>query len=393
MNLLIKGGIMLYRELGQTGEKVSILGFGAMRFPTINNQANKIDEKEASSMLKYGIDNGINIIDTAYSYHTLDFNEPGESEPFIGKFLSTGYREKVLISTKLPSWIVEKKGDMEKFLDQQLERLQTDSIDIYLLHSLKKDYWENLTNLDVFEFMDTILGDGRVKHIGFSFHDELDLFLEILDSYDWEVVLTQMNYLDEGYQSGINGVQYLSSINMGNMIMEPLRGGRLVENIPREIQSIWDTAPTKRSPLQWAFQYLWDMEGISTVFSGMSSIEQVKENVAIADIGYPNTLNQEDKNLIKEVARTYRQRKDIDCTQCNYCMPCPEKVAIPTCFKEYDIAKMLDNPEASSMQYFSLLDEENYASSCTECGDCVPMCPQMINIPEELKKVKKLFGR
>lgn len=393
MNLLIKGGIMLYRELGQTGEKVSILGFGAMRFPTINNQANKIDEKEASSMLKYGIDNGINIIDTAYSYHTLDFNEPGESEPFIGKFLSTGYREKVLISTKLPSWIVEKKGDMEKFLDQQLKRLQTDSIDIYLLHSLKKDYWENLTNLDVFEFMDTILEDGRVKHIGFSFHDELDLFLEILDSYDWEVVLTQMNYLDEGYQSGINGVQYLSSINMGNMIMEPLRGGKLVENIPREIQSLWDTAPTKRSPLQWAFQYFWDMGGISTVFSGMSSLEQVKENVAIADIGYPNTLNQEDKNLIKEVARTYRQRKDIDCTQCNYCMPCPEKVDIPTCFKEYNIAKMLDNPEESSMQYFSLLNEENYASSCTECGDCVPMCPQMINIPEELKKVKKLFGR
>jgi len=293
---------MLYRELGKTGEKVSILGFGAMRFPTINNQADKIDKKEASNMLEYGIDNGINIIDTAYSYHTLDFDDPGESEPFLGEFLSTGLREKVLISTKLPSWIVEKKGDMEKFLDQQLERLQTDSIDIYLLHSLKSDYWENLTNLDVFEFMDTILEEGKVKHIGFSFHDELDLFLEILDSYDWEVVLTQMNYLDEGYQSGINGLQYLSSINMGNMVMEPLRGGRLVENIPPEVQSLWDSAPRKRSPLQWAFQYLWDMEGVNTVFSGMSSLEQVKENIAIVDEGYPNTLTQEEKNLIKEVA-------------------------------------------------------------------------------------------
>jgi len=384
---------MLYRELGKTGEKVSILGFGGMRFPTINNQPNKIDEKEASAMLKYGIDNGINIIDTAYSYHTLDFDEPGESEPFLGEFLSTGYREKVLISTILPSWIVEKKGDMERFLDQQLKRLQTDSIDIYLLHSLKEDYWKNLTNLDVFEFMDTILEEGKVKHIGFSFHDELDLFLEILDSYDWEVVLTQMNYLDEGYQSGINGVEYLSSINMGNMIMEPLRGGKLVENIPPEVQSLWDRAPNKRSPVQWAFQYLWDMEGVSTVFSGMSSLEQVKENVSIANNGYPNTLTQEEKTLIKEVARTNREKKDIDCTQCNYCMPCPQGVAIPTCFKEYNIAKILDNPEASSMQYLSLLNEENYASSCTECGDCVPMCPQMINIPEELKKVKELFGR
>jgi predicted aldo/keto reductase-like oxidoreductase len=384
---------MLYRELGQTGEKVSILGFGAMRFPTINNEPNKINEKETSSMLKYGIDNGINIIDTAYSYHTLDGDKPGESEPFLGEFLSTGYREKVLISTKLPSWIVEKKEDMEMFLNQQLERLQTDSIDLYLLHSLKEDYWKNLTDLDVFEFMDTILGDGRVKHIGFSFHDELDLFLEILDSYDWEVVLTQMNYIDEDYQSGLNGVQYLSSINMGNMIMEPLRGGRLVENIPPDVQSLWDSAKNKRSPLQWAFQYLWDMEGIDTVFSGMSSLEQVKENVAIANEGYPNTLTEEDKNIINSVARAYRGRKDIDCTLCNYCMPCPNQVDIPTCFKEYNIAKMLDNPEASSMQYFCLLNEENYASSCNECGDCVPLCPQMINIPKELKKVKKLFGR
>lgn len=384
---------MLYRKLGKTGEKVSILGFGAMRFPTIGNKPNKIDEKEASKMLEYGIDKGINIIDTAYSYHTLDFNEPGESEPFLGDFLSTGYREKVLISTKLPSWIVEKKEDMDIFLNQQLDRLKTDNIDIYLLHSLKEDYWKNLTNLDVFEFMDDALADGRIKHIGFSFHDELDLLLEILDSYEWEVVLTQMNYLDEGYQSGINGVQYLSSINMGNMIMEPLRGGKLVENIPQDVQKIWNTAKVKRSPLEWAFKYLWDMEGISTVFSGMSNLEQVKENISIANQGYPNTLTNEEKKLIKEVARAYRDKKDVECTQCNYCMPCPERVDIPTCFKEYNIAKMLDNPEASSMQYFSLLDEENYASSCTECGDCVSMCPQMINIPKELEKVKKLFGR
>lgn len=384
---------MLYRDLGKTGEKVSILGFGGMRFPTINNQPNRIDEKEASEMLKYGIDNGINIIDTAYSYHTIDFNEPGKSEPFLGDFLSTGYREKVLISTKLPSWIVEKKEDMDIFLDQQLDRLKTESIDIYLIHSLKEDYWKNLTNLNIFEFMDNALSDGKIKHIGFSFHDELDLLLEILDSYEWEVVLTQMNYLDEGYQSGINGVQYLSSINMGNMIMEPLRGGKLVDNIPPEVEKIWNSAPIKRSPVEWAFKYLWDMPGISTVFSGMSTLEQVKENLSIANNSYPNTLTIEEKNVIKEVSRAYRDKKDVPCTQCNYCMPCPQKVDIPTCFKEYNIAKMLNNPEASSMQYFSLLDEENYASSCTKCGECVHMCPQMINIPNELEKVKKLFGR
>jgi len=384
---------MLYRDLGQTGEKISILGFGCMRLPTIDNKPDQIDEKEATLMLEYGIDNGINFIDTAYSYHGTDFDSGGMSEPFLGEFLETGFREKVLLSTKLPSWIVEKKEDMEYYLDQQLERLKTDQIDIYLLHSLKKDYWENLSSLDVFEFMDTIQNDGRIKYIGFSFHDELDLFLEIMDSYDWDIVLTQMNYLDESYQSGIHGLQYLSSIGMGNVVMEPLRGGKLVNNIPPEIKRLWDSSKIKRSPVEWALRYLWDMEGVSSVLSGMSSLEQVKENVRVANDAHPNSLTIEEKNLIKEVSRTYKEKKDIDCTLCEYCMPCPQEVNIPTCFKEYNIAKILGDVEASSMQYFTLLNEENYASSCTACGDCVPMCPQMINIPEELKKVKELFGR
>ena len=384
---------MLYRTLGQTGEKVSILGFGCMRLPTINNKPNQINEKEAVAMLEYGIDNGINFIDTAYSYHGTDFDSGGMSEPFLGEFLQTGFREKVLLSTKLPSWIVEKKEDMDYFLDQQLKRLQTDHIDIYLLHSLKKDYWENLSSLDVFEFMDTIQNDGQVKYLGFSFHDELDLFLEILDSYDWDIVFTQMNYLDENYQSGLNGIQYLSSIGMGNVIMEPLRGGKLVNNIPSEIDRLWQTSKIKRSPVEWAFRYLWDIEGVSSVLSGMTSMEQVKENIAIANDAHPNSLTDEEKNLIKEVSRTYKEKKDIDCTYCTYCMPCPQRVDIPNCFKEYNIAKILDAVEASSMQYFTLLNEENYASSCGECGECVEMCPQMINIPEDLKKVKKTFGR
>lgn len=384
---------MLYRNLGQTGEKVSILGFGCMRFPTIGNKSDQINEKKAIAMLEFGVDNGINFIDTAYSYHGNDSDIGGMSEPFLGEFLQTGFREKILLSTKLPSWIVEKKEDMEYFLDQQLERLQTDKIDLYLLHSLKEDYWKNLTSLDVFEFMDTIQNDGRVKYIGFSFHDELDLFLEILDSYEWDVVFTQMNYLDENYQSGINGLQYLGSIGMGNVVMEPLRGGTLINNIPSEVNKLWNTSKIKRSPVEWAFRYLWDMEGVSSVLSGMSSLEQVKENIAIAKNGYPNSLNSEEKNLIKEVGRTYKERKDIDCTLCSYCMPCPHKVNIPNCFKEYNIAKMLRDAKASSMQYFTLLNEENHASSCTSCGDCVSMCPQMINIPEELKKIKALFGR
>ena len=175
--------------------------------------------------------------------------------------------------------------------------------------------------------------------------------------------------------------------------MEPLRGGTLVNNIPPEINTLWNTSKIKRSPVEWALRYLWDMEGVSSILSGMSSLKQVKENVAIAKNGYPNSLNDEEKALIKEVKRVYKERKDIECTQCSYCMPCPQKVDIPNCFKEYNIAKILDDAQASSMQYFTLLNEDNYASSCTGCGDCVAMCPQMINIPEELKKVKELFGK
>ncbi|MDR0900477.1 MAG: aldo/keto reductase [Methanobrevibacter sp.] len=384
---------MLYRDLGETGEKISILGFGAMRFPTINHKANQIDEKQSTAMLEYGIDNGINFIDTAYSYHSSEHEEGGQSELFLGEFLSTGYRDKVLLSTKLPSWLIEKKEDMEYYFNEQLQRLNTDKIDLYLLHSLKEDYWKNLTNLDVFEFMDDIQNDGSVKYIGFSFHDEVELLVDILDSYDWDVVFTQMNYLDEHYQSGITGLQYLSSMNLGNVVMEPLRGGKLAENIPSDVQNLWNQASTKRSPIEWAFRYLWNMEGISSVLSGMSSLEQVKENIAIANEGYPNSLTEEEKQLIKDVAMTYKEKQDIACTQCGYCMPCPEKVDIPTCFKEYNIAKMLNHPDASSMQYFTLQNEENLASSCTECGKCVPLCPQMINIPKELKKVKQLFGK
>lgn len=384
---------MLYRDLGKTGEKVSILGFGCMRLPTINGKIDHIDTKKATAMLEYGIDNGINFIDTAYSYHSSDSAKGGESEPFLGEFLSTGYEKDVLLSTKLPSWLIEKKEDMEFYFNEQLQRLDTNQIDIYLLHSLKEDYWKNLTSLDVFEFMDDILNDGSVKYIGFSFHDELELLVEILDSYKWDVVFTQMNFLDEQYQSGLSGLQYLSSLGLGNVVMEPLRGGKLAENIPSDIQSLWDNATIKRSPVEWAFKYLWNMDSVDSVLSGINTLNQVKENIAIANESYPNTLNENEVQLIKDVTRLYKEKKDIDCTQCAYCMPCPQKVNIPTCFKEYNIAKMLNHPDASSMQYFTLQNEENLASSCNECGDCVPMCPQMINIPEELKKVKKLFGK
>ncbi|MCC7553716.1 MAG: aldo/keto reductase [Methanobacteriaceae archaeon] len=384
---------MLYRELGKTKEKVSILGFGAMRLPTKNSNGN-IDEEKANEMLSYGIDNGINLVDTAYTYHSDNFSdEIGNCEPFLGEFLSTGYREKILLSTKSPSWLVEKKEDLDFYLDNQLKRLQTDNIDIYLLHTLTKDHWDKLKSLDVFEFMDRILDDGRIKHIGFSSHTEFDTLIDIVDNYDkWEIALTQMNYIDKNYQTGIDGLNYLHELNIGNMIMEPLRGGRLVQNIPDNINKLWDKAEIKRTPVEWALEYLWDMESVDCVLSGMTTLDQVKTNIKIANKAEIGSISPNDKEIIREVGREYNSRKGNECTECMYCMPCPEGVNIPGCFKEYNIGKMLNNPSASAMQYFSLISPEEHAENCTYCKKCLSHCPQNINIPEELEKVHELFG-
>ena len=248
---------MIYNTLGKTGLEVSRLGFGTMRLPTVDSNAD-IDKTEASKMLEYGIENGINIIDTAYPYHSAELDGNGNSEKFVGEFLKeNSLRDEILLQTKSPSWLMEKRTDFDYYLDIQLEKLQTDYIDIYLLHSLTVPDWTKVHELRVLDFLDDCLSSGKVKHVGFSSHIEVDYLIEILDEYPkWEVALTQMNYLDEYYQSGVMGLNYLKDVNVGSMIMEPLRGGRLVQNIPGEVQELWDMAETKRTPVEWALQYL-----------------------------------------------------------------------------------------------------------------------------------------
>ena len=382
---------MLYNTLGKTGLKVSRLGFGTMRLPTINSNAD-IDKQEASEMLSYGIENGINIIDTAYPYHSAGIDGNGNSEKFLGEFLKeNNLRDEILLQTKSPSWLIEKKTDFEYYLDIQLEKLQTDYIDLYLLHSLTVPDWNKVHDLEVLDFLDDCLSSGKIKHVGFSSHIEIDYLIEILDEYPkWEVALTQMNYLDEYYQSGVMGLNYLKEINMGSMVMEPLRGGRLVQNIPNEVQELWSTAEKKRTPVEWALQYLWNRNDVDCVFSGMNSLNQVKENVRIASI--EDKISENDQELIREVARTYRTFLGNSCTRCGYCMPCPHGVDIINCLTEYNIAHMMQNPKASAMQYFTLIYDDSRADSCINCGECIPFCTQMLNIPEELQKVYEYFG-
>ena len=382
---------MLYNKLGKTHLKVSRLGFGAMRLPVKNSNAD-IDSTKASEMLDYGIENGVNFIDTAYSYHSNTLGDCGNSEKFLGEYFSNNsLRDEVILQTKSPCWLVEEKSDFDKFLDGQLKKLKTDYIDVYLLHSLTVPEWEKVKNLEVLDFLDDCLSSGKVKHVGFSSHIEVDYLIEILDEYPkWEVVLTQMNYLDEYYQSGVMGLDYLKQVNVGSMIMEPLRGGRLVQNIPEEIEKLWNMSEVKRTPVEWALQYLWNRDDVDCVLSGMSSLDQVKENIKIAST--EDIISANDQELIREVARTYRTYLGNSCSRCGYCMPCPHGVDIINCLTEYNIAHMMGNPKASAMQYFSLIDDDARADSCINCRECIPFCTQMLDIPEELEKVHKYFG-
>lgn len=376
---------MLYRELGSTGENISILGLGCMRFPVLNGNYGAVDLKQTVSIIRNAIDNGVNYLDTAYPYHN------GQSETAISEALNDGYRDKVFVADKLPSWLVQKREDMDYYLEEQLNRLNMDQIDFYFLHSIKEDSWQNLEFLGVLEFLDNAKDDGRIKYTGFSFHGELELFFDVIDSYNWDVCQVQYNIVDENYQAGKEGIRYASNQGIGVVVMEPLRGGNLVNMIPTEVQEIWDLAPVKRSPAEWCLKYLWDQEEVDVVLSGMSSLEDLYENLKIAESGLANSLMPEEHEIIREVQSAYRQRKEIDCTQCGYCMPCPSGVNIPGNFQRLNNVYMFQDVDNARMNYYMLLKDEERASNCNKCGECEKLCPQMIPIKNILKKVRKTF--
>jgi len=354
-----------------------------MRLPTLGGDDSNIDDEKAANMLRYAVDSGVNYIDTAYPYHG------GMSEVVIGKALEGGYREKVYLATKLPSWLITSREDMDKYLNEQLERLKTDYIDFYLVHSLNKDFWANVTKHGVFDFLDSALKDGRIKYTGFSFHDDISLFKEIIDSYPWDLCQIQFNFMDENFQAGKEGLRYAASKGLGVVIMEPLRGGYLVSKVPQDVQAAWDSAAIKKSPVEWSLRYLWNYPEVSVVLSGMSDPSHVEDNIRLAEKGLPNSLTPEENQLISKVNEMYKAKIRVNCTGCQYCMPCPSGVNIPECFKFYNNAEMFDNVEGEKLQYNNL---EGKASNCTECGQCEEKCPQQSPIRDRLKEVVDTFG-
>jgi len=369
------------REFGKTGEFISPLGFGCMRLPVIDGQYGQIDEKKAIEQIRYAIDQGVNYIDTAYPYHE------GTSEALVGKALQDGYREKVFVATKLPSWLIETREDMDRYLNEQLENLQVDCIDFYLIHALNKKYWPKYMKLGLFEFIEQAKADGKIKHIGFSFHDELDLFKEIVDAYDWEFCLIQYNFMDENYQAGREGLQYANKRGMGVVIMEPLRGGSLVNNLPDDVKAIWDSSDADRTPAQWGLSFLWNQPEVGIVLSGMNDYQQIDENIAEATRTKPHSLSAQEESLISQVKDIYQSRTRVNCTNCKYCMPCPVGVDIPGSFRFYNNASMYQNVENAKSQYHVFVAEQNRASNCVDCGKCERVCPQNIEIRKMLKNV------
>ncbi len=376
---------MQYRQFGSLEWQVSALGFGCMRLPTTSDDPKDINAEEATRMIRYAIDHGVNYVDTAYPYHG------GAGEPFVGQALQDGYREKVRLATKLPSWKIETAADFDRYLDEQRERLQTDFIDFYLLHALKRDHWEKLRDLGVIEWAEGAKADGRIRYLGFSFHDEYAVFQEIVDAYNgWDFCQIQYNYMDIERQAGQRGLQYAAAKGLAVVIMEPLLGGRLV-NPPDPIQALWNSAPRRRTAADWGLQWLWNQPEVSVVLSGMSTMEQVQENLASADASGIHSLTPDELALVDRVREAYQALCPIPCTSCGYCMPCPNGVDIPRNFMVYNEGVMFAKPEKARESY-QWIEEEKRANACIQCRECEEKCPQAIPISEWMPIVHRVLA-
>jgi hypothetical protein len=376
---------MLYRKMPKTGDELSILGFGCMRLAS--KADGSIDEERATKQLRFAIDQGVNYVDTAWPYHG------GQSEPFVGRALSGGYREKVRLATKLPSWLIEKREDMDKYLNAQLEKLKTDHIDYYLVHALVGDLWDTVENHGVKEFLNKAKAEGRIKNAGFSFHGASEDFKRIVDAHDWDFCQIQYNFLDGRNQAGTKGLKYAAKKGLGVVIMEPLRGGNLTRNVPPAVQKIWDGAAIKRTPAEWALRWVWNHPEVTVVLSGMNDEMHIRENLRVAGQTHPNSLTKTELQMVHSVEKKYRELMKVGCTGCQYCMPCPNGVNIPLCFEEYNNLYLNGNAEVEKFMYAARLGgavgtgKPEFASLCVKCGECVDKCPQHIEIPVVLESV------
>jgi hypothetical protein len=379
---------MQFRKFGKLDWNVSVLGFGCMRLPTVdgNPHGPNINEAEAIRMIRHAVEGGVNYFDTAYVYHE------GNSEAVLGKALR-GQRDLVKIATKCPVWMIQKESDFDRFLNEQLSRLQTHHIDFYLLHALNKSRWSEIVlKHNLLARAEAAMGDGRIRHLGFSFHDNYESFPDIINGCDcWSFCQIQYNYMDTENQAGSKGLKLAAAHGLAVVIMEPLLGGRLARP-PLPIRQVIERAGVKRSPADWALQWLWDQPEVSVVLSGMSNMDQVEANLESASRARSHSFQAADLELIADLQQKYRERSAIPCTQCNYCMPCPNGVDIPGNFEIYNEAFLHEDIPVARFKYKIFVAEPARASACVACHDCEDKCPQKIPISEWMPKVHALLG-
>jgi len=372
---------MKYREFGKTGAKVSAFGMGCMRMPTYTNEAGetKVDRPKAIEMIHRAVEGGVNYFDTAYVYH----NE--ESESVVGEALSGELRDKVMIATKLPMWKLTCEEDVERIFNEELERLNTDYIDVYLLHSLGAESIEVIKKYNVLSFLDRMKAEGKIRYAAFSFHDNMEAFKKLVDLYPFDMCQIQLNILDINEQATAEGMRYAASKGMAVVIMEPLRGGTLA-NVPSEVQALYDAMPAKRNPAEWGFRFMYNFPEVSVILSGVSTMEQLEDNLRIFDAAEANSCSDEENELFVKVREAYDARIRVRCTDCKYCQPCPQGVVIPKIFSLYNDFAVFDHVAGNKRRYAKVMDQGFDATKCVECGACEEICPQHIAIIEKLKE-------
>ena len=404
---------MLQRSFGKIEFRPSVLGFGAMRLPQLADGAEpadpaygRIDVQTANAMLRRAVEAGVNYVDTAYPYHD------GASERWLGQALRVvaaelfgpggdGFarlRSQLKVATKLPMFRVQSHDDCERYFAEQLERLQLHSVDFYLLHGLRAGSLAKLREYDVLGWAEEALAAGRIGHLGFSFHDQYPVFAELVDATDlWEFCQIQYNYMDEEFQAGTRGLRYAADKGLGVIVMEPLRGGRLTRTPPQEVAALWEAANARRaaagqpprSPAEWGLQWVWQHREVSFLLSGMSTPEQLEENLASAERAATEALSDEELETYRAVCAAYLAKTPIDCTSCRYCLPCPSGVAIPEILNLYNDAIIYGTGRAAARFSYGWIAQPARAESCTRCGDCEKVCPQQITIPDWLEKIRQ----
>ena len=367
---------MEYKNKYRLNEKVSLLGFGCMRFPTLDN--GEIDEEEARKMIDNAYRHGVNYFDTAYVYHD------GKSEPFTGRVLDGYDRSSYYLATKLPCWLIETIEDAKRIFEHQLERLHKDYLDFYLLHSLNKEDWDRMVQLGVIEYCESLKAAGRIRYLGFSFHDSYSVFEEIINYRDWDFCQIQLNYMDINEQAGVKGYQLVEKMGIPVIVMEPVKGGSLA-NLPDDIAKVFKSIAPDASMASWALRWTGSFPGVRIILSGMSTPQQVSDNLKTFDHFVP--LDEEEQKAVEIVTDMMKNRVHNNCTSCRYCMPCPFGVDIPRNIGIWNLFGIYQNRGRARFQWKNLSDDKK-AKNCTQCGKCEEACPQKISIRKDLASLQ-----